>query len=587
MLVLLAVLSLYCAVGGPGVVAAQLRAPALATLFYVANWQEIVADSTYFHQFTAPSPLQHTWSLAIEEQYYVLWPLLLGGLTWTFSRLRGGRVGLIATVALLAVASATWMSVAAHLFGPNRAYLGTDTRAWELLLGGIGALIWPLHRRSPDHSSRLWAIIGPLGLIGVALGAARAGGESGPPWWIWNGGLVAIALCAGLVILSCVLAPDGVLARVLRLPPLRALGLISYSLYLWHWPAIVLMTPDTTGLEGAGLLAARLAAMTAASCASYFLVERPLRRADWSRLARRLRIPAVSFAAAGMAATAVVILAGTVTAPQAGSGQVAITRPPVTANGGGTAGVSLPPATPQDPYRLWILGDSVMQDSSLGVQAALGSTADVSTVVNTSFGGWGLSTDKVWPNDALETLATYHPQIVLGTWSWDNAEALDHPGAYVQQLEAAMRVLLDHGVQLVVLPQFPQPGPNLETTLQLTTAQRMADWAQTTRGQDAWDAAARKAVAAFPGHALYLRTDTLFAPHGYFLTWMRTAKGTWVRAREARQRTLLPVRGGRVRCPRDPGPHSGAPPRTDVRGMGERVMDPRSPVRRPTRSLPR
>ena len=274
-LVLLAVLSLYCAVGGPGVVAAQLRAPALATLLYVANWQQIVADSTYFHQFTAPSPLQHTWSLAIEEQYYVLWPLLLGGLTWLFSRLRGGRVGLIATVALLAVASATWMSVAAHLFGPNRAYLGTDTRAWELLLGGIGALIWPLHRRSPDHSSRLWAIIGPLGLIGVALGAARAGGESGPPWWIWNGGLVAIALCAGLVVLSCVLAPDGVLARVLRLPPLRALGLISYSLYLWHWPVIVLMTPDTTGLEGAGLLAARLAAMTAASCASYFLVERP------------------------------------------------------------------------------------------------------------------------------------------------------------------------------------------------------------------------------------------------------------------------------------------------------------------------
>ena len=201
------------------------------------------------------------------------------------------------------------------------------------------------------------------------------------------------------------------------------------------------MTPDSTGLEGGGLLMARLAAMAAASVASYLLVERPLRRTDWSGLARRVRLPAVSFAGAGMAATALVILAGTVSPPQAGSGQVTVARPTSTATTGGTAkqigAVSLPAATPAAPDRLWIFGDSVMADGSPGVQAAFEATHDV-TVVNTSFPGWGFSTDTVWPNDWLQTLATYHPQIALATWSWDDSLAQDDPTAYRLRLEAAL-----------------------------------------------------------------------------------------------------------------------------------------------------
>ncbi len=533
-LVLLVVLSLYTALGGPGVVAAQLRAPALATLFYVANWQQILAGQGYFAQFTAPSPLQHTWSLAIEEQYYLVWPLLLGGLSWLFLRGRHGRTGqagrarrggLVATVAVLAAASAIWMGFAAHLYGPNRAYLGTDTRAWELLLGGMGALVWPLDRCAPDARSRLWSVLGPLGLAGVVVGTAKAGG---PPWWVWNGGLVAIAACAGLVVLSCVKAPNGVLARTLRLTPLRWLGLISYSLYLWHWPVIVLMTPDTTGLEGAALLAARLAAMTAASVASYLVIERPLRRADWAGLARRVRIPAFGIAAAATVATAVVIVAGTVAPPQAGSGRITQAQAPQSA----ASHIRLPRASASNPYRLWIFGDSVMQDSSLGVQAALGATGGVTTAVNSSFGGWGLSTDKVWPSDALALMAQYRPQIAIATWSWDDDLALDDPSAYQRRIDDVVRVLLAHGVSLVVLLEFPAFGPNNQATVQLTEAQRTAAWEQRLRTQQAWDLAAQRAVAAFPTHALYLQTHELFAPHGYFSPWMRTAAGTWVRARK-------------------------------------------------------
>ena len=127
------------------------------------------------------------------------------------------------------------MGVAAHLFGPNRAYLGTDTRAWELLLGGAAAMLWPL--TGPSSRPRLWSTLTALGVVAVGFGVATA---AGPPWWIWNGGLVVIAGGAGLVVVGSVRAPDGLVARVLARHPLRWLGIISYSLYLWHWPVIVL-----------------------------------------------------------------------------------------------------------------------------------------------------------------------------------------------------------------------------------------------------------------------------------------------------------------------------------------------------------
>ena len=157
-LALLAVLSIYTWLGGAGIVGAQLRQPAIATLFYFANWSQIVSGHGYFTHFQAPSPLQHTWSLAIEEQYYLVWPVLLSAMLAlhlrTAARWRGARweLGTAPTMAVLAVASATWMGVAAHLFGANRAYLGTDTRAWELLVGAIGAVVLPIlgdlrHRR--------------------------------------------------------------------------------------------------------------------------------------------------------------------------------------------------------------------------------------------------------------------------------------------------------------------------------------------------------------------------------------------------------------------------------------------------------
>ena len=98
------------------------------------------------------------------------------------------------------------MGVAAHRFGPNRAYLGTDTRAWELLLGGAAAMSWPLGPGGRGRHRRAWSAVATLGLAGVVVGAVLA---SGPPGWIWDGGLVAIAACASAVVVGSVRAPRG------------------------------------------------------------------------------------------------------------------------------------------------------------------------------------------------------------------------------------------------------------------------------------------------------------------------------------------------------------------------------------------
>ena len=433
LLLLLAVLALYAWAGGPGVVPAQVRSPALASLLYVANWQQLAGGHSYFAQFQAPNPLLHTWSLAIEEQYYLAWPLLLLGLAW-WARRRSPRA-LVSATAALAVASALWMGISAHLLGVDRAYLGTDTRAWELLLGGLGAMVWPPGRVTRGH--RVWAVATPLALGGLAVGAVFA---AGPPGWIWDGGLVALAACGLVVVTGSVQHPDGVVARLLGIGPLRWLGRLSYSLYLWHWPVIVVLNGTTTGLSGAGLLLCRLGAMLGAACGSYYGVERPLRRADWSLPWRRALVPV------GICAVAAATLTAMATPTQAATARVVV--PAAARPTAYTPTIELPVGrvvSPAAPLRVWLIGDSVMSDSSPGVIAALEATGEVDVVMNSSFGGWGLSTDPGWASYRAQVISQYHPELIIGTWSWDDQLAQDTPVSYLAELRGELQSMLRAG----------------------------------------------------------------------------------------------------------------------------------------------
>ena len=524
LLVLLGAVALYAWAGGPGVTAAQLRAPGLATLLYGANWQQVAAGHGYFAQYAAPNPLQHTWSLAIEEQFYLAWPILLLAVA---SMGRRSLRALVTTTAVLAAASATWSVVVLHLWGLNRTYLGTDTRVWELLVGALAAM--GLQHAAPPRRHRLWAVGSVAAAVAVGVGIAVAGGLSP---WIWNGGVEVLAVCAAIVIVGTIRSPDGALARALALGPVRWLGRVSYSVYLWHWPVIVFMTGATTGLSGAPLLAARLAATMAAATASYYLVERPLRRADWGTWGRRALVPA------GLAGTAALVLAATVAPVTASTAPVQV---PVAARSGvAVAGLSavlgsVPTTSASGPVRVWLFGDSVLNDASPGVTAALQATGNAQVVANTTFPGWSFANDPTWRSQWAQVIAQDRPQVVIATWSWDDQLAVDHPDRYVTQLRSALDVIMrpGDGVELLVLLQFPQIGPPASAVPGgASISDSGTAWSEETKAQDAWDSTAQKALGAFPGHALYLPTETLFAPHGRYLAWFPTASGGWLRARK-------------------------------------------------------
>jgi peptidoglycan/LPS O-acetylase OafA/YrhL len=519
-MVLLVALALYAWLGGAGVVPAQLRSPAVATMLYFANWQQLVAGHGYFAHFQAVNPLQHTWSLAVEEQYYLAWPLLFIGLVWLGRRRH--RRALVTVTALLATASAVWMGWAAHSLGFERAYLGTDTRAWELLLGGLGAMA--IRSPRPTRRPALWSAATAVAAGGVALGVAFAGG---PPGWMWDGGLVGVAVCALIVVMGSVRNPDGAVARLLAAGPLRWLGRLSYSLYLWHWPVIVVLTPATTGLSGPGLLACRVAAMLGFAGLSYVVVEQPARRARWNWRWRRALVPI------GILGVVGVVLAATVPPVEASTARV--TLAPATRPAHQAAPVLALPAgrvvTPADPLRVWILGDSVMADSAPGVTAALEATGAVHVVADTAFGGWGLSTDRTWPTDLPRIISQYHPEVVVGTWSWDDQRARQDPHAYLVELMGALETILTpgDGVDAVVLLQFPQLGPSPLVT---DPVAQVTAWADQNASQIMWNDLARQAVQFFLGHALYLETDQLFAPGDRYYTWNRAPTGVWLRARK-------------------------------------------------------
>jgi peptidoglycan/LPS O-acetylase OafA/YrhL len=265
--------------------AANLRVESLATVLYVENWYRIGA---------VPSALSHAWSLSVEEQWYVIWPLLLGFLLVVS---RGRKRFLLAAVGVLAVASAIECAL---LFSqdPQRSYYGTDTRAQTLLIGAGLALLLLKRPRIPTW---LLEIGGWLALVGLGWFFYYAHPDQS---WMYRGGFLLLALLAALLISSIAGSPHTTLARALAWKPLVAIGLISYALYLYHYPIYLWLDQDRTHLFGAQLLLLRVAVTMVVATASYYVVERPFRRGPTLKPAQ-----VAGFAIAGVAAVGVVFIA--------------------------------------------------------------------------------------------------------------------------------------------------------------------------------------------------------------------------------------------------------------------------------------
>jgi len=251
---------------------AGLRPQVLGAVFQVANWTALAGEGTYQNLLAkaggSTSPLDHFWSLAIEEQFYWIWPptmaLLLARATIV------SRVRVVGAVTVTAVAAAP---IIARVWGPDAAYWATPARMGEILVGAFLAVL--LHGRQVDR--RLGATA-PVAISLLAVAIVLFPSSGGPAY---QGALPLVALCSGGLILG--LQTAGPMRDVLSWRPLVWLGKVSYGVYLFHWPIYVLLDDERTSLDGISLLALRLAVTMAVATVSYYAWEVPVRRAQHVR----------------------------------------------------------------------------------------------------------------------------------------------------------------------------------------------------------------------------------------------------------------------------------------------------------------
>lgn len=263
---------------------ARLSLDGLSALTYVSNWRFALGGRGYFDQTALPSPLLHTWSLSIEEQFYLLWPLVVA-----LAAHRRRPTVIVGAVAGAAAVASWTLSIAlgGHGVPSARAYYGTDTRAHAIFVGAALAAAYatwggtsvstPSGMAPAPLAARKRALLTVVGVGALLAIFAMWSLVDGQSRWLGRGGVVAVDLTAAAVIAAVVLHPEGILSRALSLPALVWVGIVSYSVYVWHWPIDLLLTHGRTGLSRTPLLGVRLAATAAAGVVSWRFIERPFR----------------------------------------------------------------------------------------------------------------------------------------------------------------------------------------------------------------------------------------------------------------------------------------------------------------------
>jgi len=277
--------------------ASRIKGDAISAALYFSNWRFIYSGHSYGELFASPSPLQHLWSLSIEEQLYVIVPVVIAGLFAIGLRRRA--IGIVMLVAVAGSTIATMFTNSHELI-----YYGTHNRASELLLGsGLACLFGRRIERVAVRKSKPWSSMYIVPLVGVIV-LARFSSVDSP--WVYSG---ALTLFAGLSVICLIAAVQaGPVRSFLSTPPLVRVGEVSYGLYLIHWPVIVWLDSDRIDLQPTALFGVQVVATVVLTLMSYWLIEQPVRRRK-VLLSARWALSAFMVAVVGTVVLASAILA--------------------------------------------------------------------------------------------------------------------------------------------------------------------------------------------------------------------------------------------------------------------------------------
>ena len=490
LLVVLVVVTLVVRFAYPAGLYPNLRLADLSALFYFSNWWQIAASGNYFVATGAVSPLTHTWSLAVEEQFYLVWPLVVLAVLHVGKRFDRGVELLLGISLVGVVASATEMAV---LYSPRanitRLYFGTDTHAQSILVGSVLACALTLvqRRRSLEgmaptaRSTPARVMLTVVGLCGFAGTLALTYRLTGTSSFAYRGGFLLSALSAAAIILGAVCVAGGPIARVLSLRPMVWMGTVSYGAYLWHYPVFIELDGARTGMAGLSLLAVRMAATFALAAGSYYLVERPVMEGVFWR-----RVTAAGPALVAMAVTVAVVVAGTTTVAGGAIDVAKASHIPAAE----VQALQAANAFSRHPVRFLFVGDSL--SVTMGIGLAVGTVHDYGvTVINKGVLGCdiddlptisttnGQQDGPVSPCAHWQTLwahqvATYRPEVVgvlIGRWNiLDHVDGgqIVHIGQpawdrhLTAEIDQVAEVLSAHGAKVVFL-SMPYLAPPNET----------------------------------------------------------------------------------------------------------------------------
>jgi peptidoglycan/LPS O-acetylase OafA/YrhL len=258
--------------------AERVKEDVVASAFYVTNWWYVAHGTSYFEATGRPPLLQHLWSLSVEEQFYLIWPLLMYGL-WRIGKVPGVRIG-AALGAIGSTALMTWYAVSAGMpdaTDTGRIYFGTDTHCMTLLVGAVLATLWrPGALTPPTFRGRL--LSGAVGVVSLVALAAIFWFVGPMTPWLYRGGFLVVGLVATGVVAGA--AVTGTLfSRGLAMAPLRWIGERSYGIYLWHWPIFMVLRPGVDlDADGWPVQVLRFGLTFLAAELSFRFVEMPIRR---------------------------------------------------------------------------------------------------------------------------------------------------------------------------------------------------------------------------------------------------------------------------------------------------------------------